>query len=138
MKLIVTIVWLGWASICFGQLEGTLQLTEEKTCFQSEMKESDTEKELKDAMGASRSAIGKVLVFDSKDGVQESIKSQGKKKGTNVTNYKYQLAGNELQFVDKKSGLITQRYIIDELTFETMRLRNAQRECETKTYVRAK
>lgn len=139
MKLIMTIAWLGWASLCLSQsLEGTWQLTDEKTCFQSELGESETEKELKESMAASRNAIGKMLVFDGKGGVQESIKSQGKKKGTGVNNFKYQLAGNELQFLDKKSGVITQRYIIDELTYNTLRLHNVMRECETKIYTRAK
>lgn len=139
MKLKLTLALTVWAGLSLGQpLEGTWQLVEEKTCFQSTLEESDTEKELKEAMGASRNAIGKMLIFDSKGGVQETIKSQGKKKGTGTTNYRYQLSGNELQFLDKKSGLITQRYILDELSFNTLRFHNAMKDCEIRTYTKVK
>ena len=119
-------------------LIGTWQLTETKTCFESQMKESDTEKELTQAMGASRNAIAKIIVFDSKGRAEEGIFSQGKKKGSSKNEFRYQVSGNELQYLDKKSGMITTRFIIDELTQTTLRLHNAMRDCETEAYTRIK
>ncbi|MCU0369697.1 MAG: hypothetical protein MUF39_12835 [Cyclobacteriaceae bacterium] len=55
-----------------------------------------------------------------------------------MNSFKYQVVDNELQFVDKKSGMITQRFIIEELTETTLRFHNAQRDCEVKTFVRIK
>src|SRR6187551_608370 len=94
-------------------LIGTWQLTEEKTCFQSQMKESDTELELKDGMGASRHSVAKIITFSKKGSYEEGIYSQGKKKGSNVIKYNYQVSGQEIQLMDKKSGMATQRYVID-------------------------
>lgn len=119
-------------------LIGTWQQTETKTCFESQLQESETEKELKGAMGASRNAIAKIIVFDAKGRGEEGIFSQGKKKGSSKNEFRYQVNGNELQYLDRKSGMITSRFIIDELTHTTLRLHNAMRDCETQTFTRVK
>jgi hypothetical protein len=120
-------------------LEGTWQLTDSKTCFQAEMKESDTEKELESMMGSnSKSSVAKLIVF-KKDGIgQEGIFSTGKKKGSSMNDFHYKISGQELQFVDKKSGMITQRFVIDELTATSLKIHDAVKECESKAFVRAK
>jgi hypothetical protein len=128
--------------ICFGHMAlsqsliGTWQLTEEKTCFQSEMTESSTELELKEGMGASREAVAKIITFNKKGTYEEGIFSEGKKRGSNVNKYNYRLSGQELQLLDKKSGMATQRFIIDELSVSTLRFHNALKDCEIKTFTR--
>jgi hypothetical protein len=117
-------------------LVGTWQLVDEKTCFQSEMKESATELELKEDMGASRQAVAKIITFTKKGTYEEGIFSQGKKKGSNINKYDYHLTGQELQLLDKKSGMATQRFIIDELSASSLRFHNALKDCEVKTFIR--
>ena len=117
-------------------LVGTWQLVNEKTCFQSEMKESATELDLKEGMGASRQAVAKIITFTKKGTCEEGIFSQGKKKGSNINKYDYHLAGQELQLLDKKSGMATQRFIIDELSASSLRFHNALKDCEVKTFIR--
>jgi len=119
-------------------LMGTWQLTEDKTCFQSQFEESETEKELSSAMGASRNAVAKLIRFGEKGKGEEGIFSQGKRKGSSMNEFRYQVKGNELQFIDRKSGMITSRFIIDELTGTTLRFHNAMRDCEVKTFVKVK
>jgi hypothetical protein len=120
-------------------LVGTWQLTENKTCFTSPFKESDTEKELAPSMGGSSGdAVAKLIKFGEKGKGEEGIFSQGKKKGSSMNDFRYQVKGNELQFLDKKSGMITSRFVIDELTDNTLRFHNAQRDCESKTFIKVK
>ncbi len=119
-------------------LMGTWQLTEDKTCFQSQFEESETEKELSSAMGASRNAVAKLIRFGEKGKGEEGIFSQGKRKGSSMNEFRYQVKGNELQFIDRKSGMITSRFIIDELTGTMLRFHNAMRDCEVKTFVKVK
>lgn len=119
-----------------GQLIGTWQLTDEKTCFQSQLNESDTERELKDGMGASRHSVAKIITFSKKGTYEEGIFSQGKKKGSNVNKFNYRVSGQEIQLLDKKSGMATQRFIIDELSANTLRFHNAIKDCEVKTFIR--
>lgn len=129
-------------AFCFSHLTsgqslvGTWQLVDEKTCFQSQMKESETELELKDGMGASRHSVAKVITFGKKGIYEEGIFSQGKKKGSDVKKFNYSIVGQELQLLDKKSGMATQRFIIDELSASTLRFHNALKDCEVKTFTR--
>jgi hypothetical protein len=138
MKLFLTSVFAFavWHLSLGQSLVGSWQLIEEKTCFQSTMKESDTELELKDGMGASRQAVARMITFSEKGKGEEGIFSQGKKKGSDMNKFNYRVTGQELQFLDKKSGMATQRFIIDELSATTLRFHNALKDCEVKTFTR--
>ena len=118
MKLLLaSVIALALSHLSLGQsLVGSWQLIDEKTCFQSEMKESETELELKDGMGASRQSVARIITFSKKGTYEEGIFSQGKKKGSDMNKSNYRVTGQELQLVDKKSGMATQRFIIDELS----------------------
>ncbi len=127
------------ASASAQSIVGRWQLSEKKTCFQSEMKESETEKELAEAMGStSATGVAQVMTLDEKGRGEEGIASAGKKKATSKESFKYQVSGSELQILDKKSGLVTERWIIDELSDTSLKLHDAKRECETKSYIRVK
>jgi hypothetical protein len=103
------------------------------------MQESDTEKELEGMMGSnSKSAVAKMIVF-KKDGTgEEGIFSAGKKKGSSMNPFHYKVSGQELLFTDKKSGIITQRFAIEELTETSLKIHDAMKECEAKTFVKVK
>jgi len=117
---------------------GTWQLTEEKTCFEPQFEKTETEKELEGAMGGSAHSVAKLIKFDAKGGGEEGIFSTGKKKGSGMTSFKWKIDGTELHFIDKKSGLITQRFILDELGASTLRIHNAMKDCEVKVFTKVK
>lgn len=138
MKLIlVSAITFFFCLKSFGQgLIGNWQLIDEKTCFQSEMKESDTERELKSGMGVSRQSVARMITFSKKGTYEEGIFSEGKKKGSDINKYNYRVVDKEIQLLDKKSGMATQRFIIDELSASTLRIHNALKDCEVKTFTR--
>jgi hypothetical protein len=117
---------------------GTWQLVEEQTCLQVLFEKSETEKELEQSMGSSKNAVAKLIRFDKKETGEEGIFSQGNKKGTGMNSFRYNVKGNELRFLDKKSGIITQRFVIDELTESSLKIHNAMKDCEVKIFSRAK
>jgi hypothetical protein len=120
-------------------LVGTWQLTEEKTCFESNMKESETEKELLPMMNSSgNNSVARIIKFDKKGNGEDGIFSVGKKKGAGMSDFKYTVHSNELMLLDAKSGLMTQQLIIDELSESTLKVHNAKSDCETKTFSRIK
>jgi len=134
----VGLALISWPALS-QSLEGTWQLTDNKTCFQAEMKESETEKELEPMMGGnSKSSVAKLIIFKKDGSGQEGIFSTGKKKGSNMNSFQYKLSGQELLFTDKKSGMITQRFAIDELTETSLKIHDAVKECETKAFVKVK
>jgi hypothetical protein len=118
---------------------GKWQLSEQKTCFQAEMKESETEKELSSSMGStSGTSVAKVMTLEDNGSGDEGIFSAGKKKATSKTNFRYQVSEDEFFILDKKSGLVTQRWVIDELTDTSLKIHDSAKECETKTYIKVK
>ncbi|MEK6783495.1 MAG: lipocalin family protein [Bacteroidota bacterium] len=117
---------------------GTWQLTEEKTCFLNQFEKSETEKELESGLGGSQNSVAKLIKFDAKGGGEEGIFSTGKKKGSGMNSFKWKIDGQELHFIDKKSGIITQRFVLDELGTSTLRIHNAARDCEVKIFSRVK
>lgn len=119
-------------------LVGTWQVIEEKTCFDAQFSESETEKELKQGMGTTRNAVARVMTFKKNGSGEEGIFASGSRKGSDMNSFKYQLVGKELQLLDKKSGMMTQRLIIDELSATTLRFHLASKDCEIKTLTRIK
>ncbi len=120
---------------------GTWQLTEDKTCFQlqTQFQESDTEKELASGFGnTSKTSVAKLMSFSAKGTGEEGVFSKGKKKGTGTTSFRYKVTGQELQLLDKKSGMITSRFVIEELSDNVLRFHDAARDCEVKAFVRVK
>jgi hypothetical protein len=116
---------------------GKWQLSEHKTCFQSEMKESETEQELTSAMSSSSmTSVARVMSLNEKGVGEEGIFSAGKKKATSKTSFRYRATDSEFLILDKKSGLVTQRWIIDELTDSSLKIHDAAKDCETKTFIK--
>lgn len=118
---------------------GTWQQTEHKTCFNAQFEESDTEKELSAAKAASSmEAVATLLTFEEKGKAEEGIFSAGKKKPSSRKEFRYHVMDGELHYLDKKSGIVTSRFVIDELTATTLRFHDASRDCETWTYTKVK
>src|SRR6267154_5032453 len=108
MKTLLVFVFTLISLYSYAQsIQGTWQLTDSKTCFQTNMKESDTEKELGSMMGSnSTSTVAKLIIFKKDGSGQEGIFSAGKKKGSEMNSFQYKFSGQELNFIDKKSGMI--------------------------------
>ena len=139
MKTIILLCFLTVASTGLSQsLEGTWQVVEEKTCFEAQMKESDTEKELRKDMGSTKNAVARVIKFNKNGTGEEGIFATGSKKGTDKTSFRYRVSGRELQLLDKKSGIMMQQMVIDEISATTLSFHIASKDCETKKLSRIK
>ncbi|HMJ69995.1 MAG TPA: hypothetical protein VK508_13915 [Cyclobacteriaceae bacterium] len=140
MKTLLSIILIAFAIGAKAQpIVGKWQLSEQKTCFQAEMKESETEKELSSSMGStSNTAVARVMTLEDDGKGEEGIFSAGKKKATSKNAFRYQVSEAEFFILDKKSGLVTQRWVIDELTDTSLKMHDAVRDCETKTYIKVK
>lgn len=140
MKTIFCLVLgLAFAGANAQSIVGTWQQTEKKTCFESTLPQSETEKELVPLMGSnSQMSVARLIKFDSKDRGEEGIFSEGSKKGDGMNPFKYRIVGQELQILDKKSGIMKQQFIIDELSETTLKIHDARKDCETRTFARIK
>lgn len=138
-KGLLSVVLLVFAATASAQsLVGTWQVTEEQTCFDSQIKESDTEKELRQSMGSTKTGVARVIEFNKNGTGEEAVFATGSKKGSGKTTFKYRYVDSTLQLLDKKSRIMTQHIIVDELTATTLRIHIASKACETKTFTRIK
>jgi hypothetical protein len=88
---------------------------------------------------SSATSVAQVMTLDAKGGGgDEMIMLAGKKKAATKNSFKYRVSGQELQFLDKRSGLVTERWVIEELTDTSLKVHDAARDCETKTYLKIK
>ncbi|MDZ4715278.1 MAG: hypothetical protein SH819_07375 [Cytophagales bacterium] len=139
MKLLGLLTLLFAGTVAQSQsLVGTWQLVDEKTCFESQMEESETEKELRKDMGSSKSAVARLLRFDKNGTGEEGIFVTGKKKGSAMTAFRYRVNGRSIQLLDRKSGIMTQELIIDDLSATSLSVHLASKDCETKAFSRIK
>ena len=128
-----------FAEMSAQSLVGTWQQMENKTCFESQLPESQTEKELlPDMSSSSQTAVAKLIRFDAKNRGEEGIFSKGKKKGSSMNAFQYKVTGNELLLLDKKSGIMTQHFVIDELSESMLKIHDALKDCESRTFSRVK
>ena len=129
---------LGW-QVQAQSIVGTWQLTEAKTCFQSEMKESQTEKELTPQMGSSsQTSVTRLFILDKKGKGKEGVFTDGNRKGEEKREFAYTVNGSELMLLDKKSGIMTRQLIIEQLSETTLRIHDAKKDCEIKIFTRIK
>ena len=139
MKYLLSVVLTAMAATGYTQsIIGTWQQTDKRTCLQTELKESETEKELLPSMGGTANAVAKIIRFDAKGKGSEGIFSEGSRKGSSMNDFQYKIDGQSLQLLDKKSGIITSQFIVDELTDTTLRIHNAMKDCEGRTFTRVK
>jgi len=137
MKLILSFFLVGVLHGAQAQsLVGTWQVVEEKTCFDAQFTESETERELTKDMGSTRSSVARVIQFKKNGTGEEAIFTAGQKKGTGKTAFRYRMTGKEIQLLDKKSGIMTQNLVVDELTATTLKFHLASKDCETKSFTR--
>lgn len=135
---VLVILMLAFGGAQAQSIVGTWQQVEEKTCLQSQFEETDTEKELLQGFGSTQNAVAKLIKFGIKGTGEEGIFSKGSKKGNAMNGFKYQVNGQELLLLDKKSGIMTQRFIIDELSVSTLKIHNASKDCEIRSFSRIK
>src|SRR5258706_3748385 len=103
MKTILSFVLALISCSAFSQsIQGTWQLTDSKTCFQTNMQESDTEKEITSMMDSnSTSTVAKLIIFKTDGSGQEGIFSVGEKKGSVMQSFQYKSSVQELNFTDQ-------------------------------------
>ncbi len=130
---------IAFAGVKAQSIVGTWQQVEKKTCFESQLPESKTEKELlPDMSGSSQTSVAKLIRFDAKGRGEEGIFSKGEKKGSGMNSFHYKMNGQDLLLLDKKSGIIIQRFVIDTLSESILKIHDAVKDCEARSFSRVK
>jgi len=116
---------------------GEWQLVKQSSCLE-EQASGNTEdlKELRKEMHAQASAGQQVVTFKSNASGEESTRILNSSKSANQKKFLYKFNGEMLLILDKKSQTISDSYLVDKFTADSLIISNASRPCETRIFVK--
>ena len=130
-----------FSSTIFSQsIVGTWQLTKQSTCISDELTPdtADEEELLMDMSLMSNRDIPLTIEFKDNNSGTENLHTLNSRKKSKYKNFLFKFDGDKLYILDKKSQTISEAYMIDQLTGDSLIYSNVSRPCETKVFVRLK
>ena len=126
--------------LSFAQsLTGTWQVVKQTQCMDEQLgTPSETEAELLEAMESMAGAPPKVLLLNADMTGEWNWKTSGKKKAAVKEKILYRVSDGYLYILDKKSRLITDIFIIEMQTAESLSMFRKDRSCEHYDLIRTK
>jgi hypothetical protein len=138
MKLTLCILLTcGWITLQAQSIIGNWQLVKQGTCLEEHMT-ADSSKGLVEEMKSMSPAGTQIVSFKEKQAGEESTRILNKRKGANNKNFLYRFDGEMLMILDKKSRTITNTYMVDKFSADSLVVSNVSRPCETKFFLRIK
>lgn len=132
MKGLLTVMMVFLMTCTFAQkISGTWQVVKESNCLGEEFSDpSETEEELLESMSSLATGTPKTIQFNLDGSGQENWRTQGRKKPNSKEKFLYRFTNETVYFLDKRSRLISNTFIIEELTSTTLVMFNKDRSCE--------
>lgn len=142
MKSIISVI-LGCllaASVSAQSIVGSWQLVKQSNCVEENMTadDDDSAQQLIDDMKNMSASTPQVVTFKEKMSGEESTRILTKKKVANNRNFLYKFDGEMLLILDKKSQTITDNFMVDKFSADSLIVSNVSRPCETKIFLRIK
>jgi hypothetical protein len=118
---------------------GKWQLVKESNCVEENITAAnDSEQRLLEDMKSMSSATPQVVTFKEKLNGEESTRILTRKKAANAKSFLYKFDGETLLILDKKSQTITDNYLVEKFSSDSLIISNASRPCETRIFLRLK
>ncbi|MBX2964307.1 MAG: lipocalin family protein [Cyclobacteriaceae bacterium] len=138
MKSWITLILLNVAWAAGAQtLAGTWQIMKESKCMSTDFGEpSETEAELSEVMSSLSGGTPRTIIFNADGSGEENWRTKGKRKPASKEKFLYRYSEGTIYLLDKKSRLITDTFIVEELTTTTLVFFNKDRSCERYELVR--
>jgi hypothetical protein len=120
-----------------GSILGTWQLIRQSTCL-DEVENNDSEEvsALRADMQSRTSASAQTVSFKANATGEESTRILNSKRTANQKKFYYKLNGDMLLILDKKSQTISDSYVIDKLSADSLIMSNRSRPCEVRIFTR--
>lgn len=116
---------------------GSWQLVKQTTCLeQADGDADDTAESLRAEMHAQSSASPQLVSFKANSSGEESTRILNSRKVANPKKFYYKFDGDMLLILDKKSQTITNSYMVDKFTADSLIISNTSRPCETRIFVK--
>ena len=116
---------------------GSWQLVKQGSCLEEQANvNAEALKELRKEMHAQASAGQQVVSFKSNASGEESTRILNSGKSANQKKFLYKFNGEMLLILDKKSQTISDSYMVDKFTTDSLIISNATKPCETMIFVK--
>ncbi|HEY0654795.1 MAG TPA: hypothetical protein VGD65_16775 [Chryseosolibacter sp.] len=138
MKSLLTILCVFSVASAFSQsIVGEWQLVKQSTCMEEKMKPlADSTQQLVNDMKSRGSATASTVTFKDNMAGEESTRILNSRKSGYSKNFLYKFDGEMLMVLDKRSRTITDNYIVEKFSADSLILANASRPCETKIFLK--
>ena len=138
MKTLFTIFLSGLATTLFSQsIVGEWQLIKQSTCMEENMKPlADSTQRMLNDMKSRGGATASTVTFKDNQAGEESTRIINSRKSGYSKNFLYKFDGEMLMVLDKRSRTITDNYIVEKFSADSLILANASRPCETKIFLK--
>lgn len=127
----------GWITLQAQSIIGNWQLVKQSTCLEENMT-ADRSTGLVEEMKSMSPPGTQIVSFKEKQAGEESTRILNKRKGANSKNFLYRFDGEMLMILDRKSRTITDTYMVDKFSADSLVVSNISRPCETKFFLRTK
>ncbi|MEX2230893.1 MAG: hypothetical protein WD824_01935 [Cyclobacteriaceae bacterium] len=116
---------------------GNWQLVKQGSCLEeTASRQDDTLQSLREDMQTRSSVSPLVVNFRENSSGEESTRILNTSKSANQKKFFYKFNGEMLLILDKKSQTISDNYMVDKFTADSLIVSNASRPCETKIFVK--
>ena len=139
-SIIVTTLILTSSVLASAQtIVGSWQLVKQTTCLEDNFRaDADSTQMLIDEMKSMGAAAPQVVVFKEKMMGEESTRILTKRKAANSKTFMYRFDGENLVILDKKSKTITDNFMVEKFSADSLIVSTASRPCETRVFMRVK
>jgi hypothetical protein len=136
MKLLLAFFLTSMCLTSFGQsILGEWQLIKQSTCMDQNMKPlADSTQQLLNDMKSRTTATASTVTFKDNQSGEESTRILNSRKSGYNKNFLYRFDGETLMVLDKKSRTITDNFIVEKFSTDSLILSNAARPCETRIF----
>jgi hypothetical protein len=136
-SVMVFAFWLQFGLSYSQPIVGTWQVAKQSNCMSDELGDpSDTEKEMLEAMSSKAGYTPMTIRFNADGSGEENWKVLGRKKSASREKFLYRHDDIFLYFLDRRSRIITDTFIVEELTPSTLVIFNKARNCERSELIR--
>jgi hypothetical protein len=119
-----------------GSIVGTWQLVKEGNCLEETASNKDVGETLRKEMKSRSSAAPLVVNFKDNATGDESSRILNTSKAASQKKFLYKFNGEMLLILDKKSQTISDSYMVDKFTADSLIVSNSSRPCDTKIFLK--
>jgi hypothetical protein len=117
---------------------GRWQLIKKSNCMEGTFAQSDSVQDLVDDMHSRTSATAQIISFRENSTAEESTRILNSNRSANQKKFFYKFNGDMLLILDKKTQTISDNYMVDKFTADSLILSNSARPCEIKIFSKIK